>query len=36
MDQPNLPQNVSDPTLPSSTMATVVLIAGILGLHSFH
>lgn len=31
MDQQNLPQNVNDNLLPSSTLATVSLVSGILG-----
>jgi hypothetical protein len=31
MDQQNFPQNVNDNLLPSSTLATVSLISGILG-----
>ena len=31
MDQPNNPQSVSEPALPTSTLALISLIAGILG-----
>ena len=31
MDQPNLPQNVNDVTLPSSTLAIVSLVSALLG-----
>jgi hypothetical protein len=31
MDQPNYPQSVNEPALPTSTLALISLIAGILG-----
>lgn len=31
MDQPNYPQSVTEPTLPTSNLALISLIAGILG-----
>ena len=31
MDQPNLPQNLNEVTLPSSTLAIVSLVSALLG-----